>query len=145
MGKSVPISVKRASEEHVMKRILRISVLTAAIVAAVSAVTVTPAFQGQTQAGPIVNFLNGGYYNGPGYGYGYGYGYGGYPVYGQGPYAYGGYRANDYQGYGAGPYGYGAPNYSVPTYGQYRRTFYGPNGTMTYHGPYGYGFYNNGY
>jgi hypothetical protein len=136
----IVIPGKLVSKEQIVKRILRLSVRTIAIVAAVSLVAIAPTFECETHAGPIRNYLNGGYYYGPGYG--------NYPVYGQGPYAYGTYGGNVYQTYGAGPYGYGpAVNYTNHSYfGPYRRSFYGPTGIMTYNGSYGFrGFDRYGY
>jgi len=123
-----------------VKRILKLSVRTITIVAAVSLVAFALSFERETHAGQIITYSNGGYNYGPGYG--------NYPVYGQGPYAYGAYRGNGYQAYGAGPYVYGpAVNYTnQSSWGPYRRSFYGPTGVMTYNGPYGFrGFDNYGY
>lgn len=92
-----------------MKRIPKLPALAGAIVAAVCLTSLTPTSNAQPY----------GYYGG-----GYGPGYEGYPVYGQGPYAYGSptgytyptYGGYGYQGYGAGPYGYGSPGVYARTY-----------------------------
>jgi hypothetical protein len=137
--RSVVPPAKLISKELIVKRILKLSVRTTAIVAAVFLVAFALAFERETHAGQIINYSNGGYYYAPGYG--------NYPVYGQGPYAYGTSGGSGYQTYGAGPYRYGpAVNETIrSSWGPYRRSYYGPNGIMTYNGSYGFrGFDNYG-
>jgi hypothetical protein len=136
-----------------MKRILRLSMLAGAIVAAVMLASVA---QREASAGPLFRALTGGgyYYNG-----GYVGGYGAYSTYGYGPYVYGG---NPGYGYSS-PYGYAyaAPRaYVYPTYRSYGiGNGFGTGGTyngvvnQTYsrslffpdhppYTPYGYGAYS---
>ena len=120
-----------------MKRISKFSLIAGAVVAAVSLVNFAPTSQRSAQAGPIVDFLSGGYYGGyyGGYGPGYGPGYG-------------------YSGYGYSPYGYrAAPGYVYPStnaYGQPVAPYAGTPGTVYYaapyrraYNPYGYGGYRS--
>lgn len=140
-----------------MTRILRLSTLAGAIVAAVLLSQVAPQ---AANAGPLYRALNGGYYYGPGYAPGYG----GYAGYAYTPYGYGstsGYAYPSYRSYGIGngygiggtyngiidhgyrgigptyngiiDYGYGGSRY----YGQPYRATYSPYGYGVY-GPYGY-------
>ena len=125
-----------------MKRILRLSALLGAFVAAVCLTTLTPGLQSSASAYGILSIGPGGvnYYSGYGQGYYGGYGQG----YGQ-PYG-NGYAPNGYYGYGNGPYGYGSPGVTV--YGNstyYSRhhhhsgpVYYGRNYGPVYN-PYGYG------
>jgi hypothetical protein len=121
-----------------MKRILRLSALTCAIVAVFSVVSLTLSPQSNAYAGHRIRITNGGYYNGYGQGYygGYGQGYGG--RYGQG---YGnGYGSGNYgySGYGNGPYGYGNGIYYGNNYGN--SGYYGQSyGQGYYYSPYGFG------
>ena len=78
-----------------MKRILKLSVRTIAIVAAFSLVAFALSFERETHAGQIINNSNGGITTPPRY-------TGNYPAYGQGPYAYGSSGGNGYQTYGSG-------------------------------------------
>ena len=135
-----------------MKRTLRLSALTVALVTAVSLVSLVPTAQRNAQAGPLLRALTGGSYNG----YAYGPGYNGYSGYGYGPYGYGSvsgdsapsYGGYGYQEYGSGPYSYGAVgaysgNYGYRAYSQYNNAIYSPYSNPVY-GPYGFGL-RNGY
>jgi hypothetical protein len=132
-----------------MKRISKLAAA-GAVVAAVSLVSLTPTSSRTAQAGPIVDFLSGGYYGG------YGPGYGGYSGYGYSPY---GYRTSPGYAYpSGGGYGYAAPYNGTPGtvyYAHpYRRVYnpYGYGGDRAYGGgspnfghaysPYGYGTYS---
>ena len=139
-----------------MKRIPRISAIAGAMVAAVALVGLAPTSHSDAQAGPIVDFLSGGYYGG------YGPVYGGYSGYGYSPYGYGytytaprvyvspPVRGYVYPGYGAGPYGYGSPGgyvyrpYGYRAYNPYGGPVYGPYSNPGYgrhygvYGPYAY-------
>ena len=121
-----------------MKRILRLSALLGAYVAAVCVTTLTPGLQSSANAYGILSIGPGGvsYYSGYGQGY-----YGGYgQQYGNG------YGNNGYYGYGNGTYGYGSPGVTVYGNRTYSRrnhyhsgpVYYGRNYGPVYN-PYGYG------
>ena len=131
-----------------MQRFLRFSALAGTVVAAVSLVNFTPASQSIANAGPIIDFLSGGYYGG------YSPGYGGYSTYGYSPY---GYRTAPGYVYPSNGYGYAAPYSGTPGtvyYGNAYRPAYNPygyGGVRSYSGspnfghaysPYGYGSYS---
>ena len=88
-----------------MKRILRLSALLGAFVAAVCLTTLTPGLQSSANAYGTISIGPGGvsYYSGYGQSYYGGYGQG----YGQ-PYG-NSYGNNGYYGYGNGTYGYARP------------------------------------
>ena len=127
-----------------MKRILRLSTLAGAMVAAVLLPSLAPVSPSAANAGPLYR----GYY----YGGGYAPGYSGYTGYGYGPYGYGGYtyyapRAYVYPTYNSYGFGTDATYYyngmfehrfdSAHVYGQPFRPNYNPYGYGGY-GPYGY-------
>lgn len=137
-----------------MKRILRLSTLTGAIVAAGLLASLTPTTPNVAHADPVFRALRGGYY----YGSPYGPGYAPYSAYGYAPYGYSsayGYAnpmpgayivAPSYRAYGFGNgFGTGATYtgtinrgyYSSPVYGQPIRPPYNPYGNGGY-GPYGF-------
>lgn len=126
-----------------MKRILRLSAIAGALVAAFCLTSLTPVSQSTAYGYGTITIGPGGvsYYNGYGQGYYGGYGQG----YGQ-PYR-DGYGNDGYSVYGYGPYGYGTPDvyvYGNRTYSRhhYHRSpvYYGRNYGPMY-SPYGYGGY----
>ena len=125
-----------------MKRILRLSALLGAFVAAVCLTTLTPGLQSSASAYGILSIGPGGvnYYSGYGQGYYGGYGQGYSQPYGNG------YAPNGYYGYGNGPYGYGSPGVTVYGNNTYYSRHHHDSGPVYYgrnHGPvyspYGYG------
>jgi hypothetical protein len=138
-----------------VKRILRLSTLAAAIIAAVLLTSLAPVSPQAANAGPLVRGLTGGYYYD-----GYAPGYGDYSGYGYSPYGYGAYsgygRSSSYGYADAAPRGYVYPTYRSYGLGNgfgtgatyrgvidYRYGGYGPYGQpyRAPYSPYGYGGY----
>jgi len=113
-----------------MKRILRLSTLAGAMVAAVLLPSLAPVSPSAANAGP----LDRGYY----YGGGYAPGYSGYSGYGYGPYGYGGYSLYGH----SSAYGYADVAPGRPVAPSYRAYGFG-NGFGT--GATYRGIYNNSY
>lgn len=125
----------------IMNRRLRWAILTCAMAAAVSVVSLTPSTQSEAQAASQIRISTGRHYSGYGQGYYGGYGRG----YGYGQHNGGGYRSghHGYSGYGNGRYGYGT------NYGAYRNygnvNYYPQSYNQGYYRQYNRGYSSYGY